>query len=152
MNWFAIYTKPLNEIKVAQKLQAIGIEAYCPTITVVKQWSDRKKKVTQPLFNSYVFVKLNEKDRPLVFAIPGVVRYLFWLGKPAVIKEAEITAIRELLQQEYQEIRVSSLVPGSKITIEQGVFKGQLATFQEQQANKIVLILDSLGFKLVVHK
>ena len=151
-NWFAVYTKPRNEKKVAQRLQAMGIEAYCPTMVVEKQWSDRKKKIIQPIFHSYVFVKLTEKDRELVFTIPGVVRYLFWLGKPAIIKESEIKAIKEMLQNEYKEIVVTGLLSGDKLTIQQGVFKGQLATFQEQKSNKIILLLEGLGFKLVLHK
>ena len=69
MDWFALYTKPHNEIKVAEKLLSMGIEAYCPTIVVEKQWSDRKKKIQQPLLNSYVFVKVNEKERGVVFAV-----------------------------------------------------------------------------------
>ena len=56
MPWYVIYTKPKNEKKVAERLQQIEIEVFCPLVTVVKQWSDRKKKIQIPLFNSYVFV------------------------------------------------------------------------------------------------
>ena len=95
MNWYAIYTKPRNEKKVADKLEAIGIESYCPTITSIKQWSDRKKKVTSPVLPSYVFVKITEPRRNEVFDVSGVVRYVFWLGKPAVIREEEIKLLKE---------------------------------------------------------
>ena len=101
MNWYAIYTKPRNEKKVVANIQSLGIEAYCPTISVVKQWSDRKKTIIQPLLSSYVFVKLDEKDRSLVFQVPGVVRYLFWLGKPAIVREQEIQAMKELQEEKY---------------------------------------------------
>ena len=152
MDWFALYTKPHNEIKVAEKLLSMGIEAYCPTIVVEKQWSDRKKKIQQPLLNSYVFVKLSEKERALVFAVPGVVRYLFWLGKPAIVKDSEILAIKEMLEESYKAITVTGVQPGSTITLQEGVFKGQSATFVEQKGNKTILVLDGLGITLILER
>ena len=85
MEWFALYTKPRNEKKVAENLAALGIEVYCPLVTTIKQWSDRKKKVESPLIPSYVFVKIEEANRKEVFQVSGVVQYVFWLGKPAKI-------------------------------------------------------------------
>ncbi len=152
MDWFALYTKPHNEIKVAEKLLSMGIEAYCPTIVVEKQWSDRKKKIQQPLLNSYVFVKLSDKERVLVFTVPGVVRYLFWLGKPAIVKDSEILAIKEMLQESYKAITVTGVQPGSTITLQEGVFKGQSATFVEQKGNKTILVLDGLGITLILER
>ena len=54
--WFVLYTKPHQEIKIAEQLKEIGVSSYCPTVTVVKQYSDRKTKITKPLMPSYVFV------------------------------------------------------------------------------------------------
>ena len=152
MDWFALYTKPHNEIKVAEKLLSMGIEAYCPTIVVEKQWSDRKKKIQQPLLNSYVFVKVNEKERGLVFAVPGVVRYLFWLGKPAVVKELEVQAIKQMLQEKYKDITVATLEVGKKIILQEGAFKGVEATLKEQKGNKTILVLDCLGITLILER
>lgn len=152
MNWFALYTKPRNEKKVADNLALLGIEVYCPMVSIVKQWSDRKKTTQQPLLNSYVFVKLDEKDRARVFDVSGVVRYLFWLGKPAIVKEYEILAIKEMLQEKYKEITVTGIQPGSKITLQEGAFKGQIATFKEQKGNKTILVLDSLGMTLILER
>ncbi len=152
MDWFALYTKPHNEIKVAQKLLTMGIEAYCPTFIVEKQWSDRKKKIQQPLLNSYVFVKINEKDRSLVFDVPGVVRYLFWLGKPAVVKEVEVQAIKQMLQEQYTDITVTTLEVGKKIVLQEGAFKGLEATLKEQKGNKTILVLDGLGITLILER
>ena len=67
MPWFDIYTKSKNEKKVVEGLEKIGIEVYCPMITKVKQWSDRKKKVETPLINSYVFVNIKDQNRNIVF-------------------------------------------------------------------------------------
>jgi len=52
--WFALYTKPRNEFKAEQQLIAAGITNYLPTVTLLKQWSDRKKKVTEPLLRGYI--------------------------------------------------------------------------------------------------
>lgn len=152
MNWYALYTKPRNEKKVEEQLHKMGLEVFCPKVTVVKQWSDRKKKVSQPLIPSYVFIKIKEQERDLVFSVSGVVRYLFFLGKPAIIKESEINAMKETLNHDFKEVGVMDLEKGQKFTIEEGTFKGQEATFLEQKGNKIILRLESLGIKLILEK
>jgi len=152
VDWFALYTKPHKKKKVKKKLLTMGIEAYCPTFIVEKQWSDRKKKIEQPLLNSYVFVKINEKDRSLVFDVPGVVRYLFWLGKPAVVKEVEVQAIKQMLQEQYTDITVTTLEVGKKIVLQEGAFKGLEATLKEQKGNKTILVLDGLGITLILER
>ena len=152
MNWYALYTKPRNEKKVEEQLHKMGLEVFCPKVSVVKQWSDRKKRVSQPLIPSYVFVKIKEQERDLVFSVSGVVRYLFFLGKPAIIKESEINAMKETLNHDFKEVQISDLEKGQTFTIEEGTFKGQEATFLEQKGNKIILRLESLGIKLILEK
>ena len=152
MNWYALYTKPRNEKKVEEQLHKMGLEVFCPKVSVVKQWSDRKKKVSQSLIPSYVFIKIKEQERDLVFSVSGVVRYLFFLGKPAIIKESEINAMKETLNHDFKEVGVMDLEKGQKFTIEEGNFKGQEATFLEQKGNKIILRLESLGIKLILEK
>ncbi|GAB2767695.1 UpxY family transcription antiterminator [Salinimicrobium soli] len=146
MNWYALYTKPRWERKVASRLEELDIQTYCPVATEVRQWSDRKKKVTTPLFKSYVFVKLNEKDRGKVFDVPGVVQYIFWLGKPAIIRDAEIETIQKWLEDDrVEEVDVSDLTPGDKITVAGGSFKGQQAVVQKVGKKRLKLVLQSLG-------
>lgn len=146
MNWYVVYTKPKWEKKVAEQLTQKGMECYCPLVTQIKQWSDRKKKIEVPLFNSYVFVRLNEVDRNLVFQSSGVVRYLFWLGKPAIVRDEEINTIRKWLTTPDQyEISVSCLKVGDKVILESGPFKSQQAIVQEVNKTNYVLILESLG-------
>lgn len=119
MNWYVVYTKPKWEKKVAEKLTQIGIECYCPLITQVKQWSDRKKKVEMPLFNSYVFIQIEDADRNSVFEVAGIVRYLFWLGKPAVVRDEEINVIKNSLKaSNIADISVSQIQVGDKIKLE----------------------------------
>lgn len=151
MNWYVVYTKPKWEKKVAEKLTQIGIECYCPIITQVKQWSDRKKKVEVPLFNSYVFVQLQEGDRNSVFQIAGVVRYLFWLGKPAIVRDEEIKSIKDSLKvSNIAEVSVSSIQVGDRIKLESGAFSNQSAIVQEVSNTHYILVLESLGCVLKI--
>lgn len=145
MNWYALYTKPRWERKIAAELERRGIKCYCPVTTEVRQWSDRKKKVTSPLFKSYVFVQLPEKQRAKVFDVPGVVHYVFWLGKPAIVRDSEIRLIQDWLKDDrVEEVEVGHLTTGDRITIANGNFKGQEAVISEISRKRLRLILKSL--------
>ena len=91
--WLAVYTRPRWEKKVNQLLSEKGVESYCPLNKVRRRWSDRMKIVEEPLFKSYVFVKVNDEDRSVVRMTAGVINFVYWEGKPAVIKEKEINAM-----------------------------------------------------------
>ena len=141
-----MYTKPKWEKKVAEQLQKRGIECYCPLVTQMRQWSDRKKKVEVPLFNSYVFVQVAEGERNAVFECVGVVRYLFWLGKPAIVRTEEIEVIKKWLNtSDTIDVAVSSYQVGDSIQLESGPFSAQTATIQEMTNTHYVLVLESLG-------
>lgn len=138
---------------MADKLKEMGIKAYCPTTIQVRQWSDRKKKVEMPLFSSYVFVQVEERDRNAVFAVSGVIRYLFWLGKPAIVKDQEIVAIQQWLSEpDSFEVEVRTWQPGDRVVLEHGVFKDQLAVVQEVKSSGYVLVLEALGCVLKVER
>lgn len=146
MNWYVVYTKPKWEKKVAEQLKNNGIACYCPLVTQVRQWSDRKKKVEVPLFNSYVFVRLPEAERNMVFQSIGVVRYLFWLGKPAIVRDEEIETMKKWLDPaQANDISVVSFQVGDSIQLESGPFSKQKATVQEVTNTHYVLVLESLG-------
>jgi len=147
MKWFVVYTRPRAEQKSAQELEKLGVEVYCPVITELRQWSDRSKKVKSPLFKSYIFVRLKEPDRATVFSVPSVVRFLTWLGKPAVVKDQEIETIREWLNNDvYEAPQVHSLSPGDQVKIHQGALKGRSGIIQEVGKREVRLVLESLGF------
>src|SRR4051812_2412383 len=95
--WYAVHTRQRWEKKVAYLLEKKGIEQYCPLNKVYRQWNDRKKIALEPLFNSYVFIRVTETDHLKVKQTEGVLRILHWLGKPAVIKDAEIQTIKRFL-------------------------------------------------------
>ena len=146
MPWYVLYTKPRQEKKVADSLNAIGIEAYCPLVTVVKQWSDRKKKVQVPLINSYVFVNIEEQKREDVFKVFGIVRYLFWLGKPAVVRAIEIEALQKSLEGIVASFEVSAIQKDTIYKIPDGPFQGFEGIVKNVNATTIQLLLVDLGF------
>ena len=145
MPWFVLYTQPRNEKKVTERLEKLGITAYCPMTIQVRQWSDRKKKVEVPLLNSYVFVQLAEANRKLVFEVPGIVRYLFWLGEPAIVRDEEIKTLQNWLAHDFAKLEVSALKPGDTMILKEGAFKNQEALIKTISKNKMQLVLTSLG-------
>ena len=152
MEWFALYTKPRNEKKVAENLAALDIEVYCPLVTTIKQWSDRKKKVESPLIPSYVFVKIEEANRKDVFQVAGVVQYVFWLGKPAKIQPHEIEALKTQLAAPVVKVTLETWTPNAQIQINEGPFKNQMAVVEKVSTNKVTLILKSLGIRLIIDR
>jgi transcription antitermination factor NusG len=152
LNWYALYTKPRKEQKVAQQLEQLGFTIYLPLKTEIRQWSDRKKKVTVPLFSSYVFIQIEDSKRAQVFIIDGVMNYVFWLGKPAIIRNEEMTLMKNEIDKPNSEIIITDLHPGEKLQLEQGVFKGQNATVEYISNQKAHLFLPNLGIKLVINR
>ena len=99
-----------------------------------------------PLFNSYVFVQIAESSRNLVFGSPGVVRYLFWLGKPAIVREEEINVIKKwLAAPESFDVTVAPFQIGDTIELDSGPFSAQKAIVKEVTNTHYVLVLESLG-------
>lgn len=153
MNWYVVYTKPKWEKKVAERLNAIGIVTYCPLVNKISQWSDRKKTIQVPLFNSYIFVQILEKERNRIFEVTGAVRYLFWLSKPAIVRDEEIKAIQNWLSApECYKVAVDKWQRGDKVILDSGPFVAHEATVQKVKQNYYVLVLESLGCILKVEK
>jgi len=149
-NWFVLYTKPRQELKVVDELSKIGINSYCPTVKMIKQYSDRKKKIEKPLIPSYIMVYIEESKRKSVFSIPGIVRYLFWLGKPAMVHENEINIMKKHLEGVYSSISISKLIIGQMYKISEGPLAGNKGKIVEMKKNKVKLELASLGMTVVL--
>ena len=114
--WFVLYTKPRTELKVSQRLSVLGIENYTPTRIEVRQWSDRKKKITVPLLPSMVLVSLNEKEVNKVFEVAEAVRYLFEKGKRAEVSNEEVLAMKYYLDNIYNSNK-NELVVGATVNV-----------------------------------
>ncbi|MBL4904458.1 MAG: UpxY family transcription antiterminator [Flavobacteriaceae bacterium] len=150
MSWHALQTKPRNEKKVARLLEILEITVYCPFITESHQWSDRKKKIERPLIPSYIFIKLDAHQYNLVFDVPGVVRYLFWLGKPAVVRDSEIEVMKTWLSDEIIDAKVEKLQPGDIFNVSEGPFKGKEGIVHEVNKNRVQLLLKEFGIKITI--
>ena len=96
--WRVLYTNPRAEMKVAQRLEKVGVEAYCPARMEMRQRSDRKKKIWVPLLSSMVLVNIEEREKNKVFDVQGVVRYLYWLGELAKVSACEVLTLKEVTE------------------------------------------------------
>jgi transcription antitermination factor NusG len=150
-HWYAIYTTSRWEKKVHARLSDAGLESYCPLNTVTRKWSDRIKKVEEPLFKSYVFVRIADGEKQSVLSTPGVVNFVYWLGKPAIIRDHEINEIRRFLG-EYENVEVIQLdqpiQPGARVRITSGLMMDHEATALKVHNRTVEVLIESIGFKL----
>ncbi len=149
--WHVVYTKPRWEKKVHQLFLDKEYESYCPLQIVEKQWTDRVKKIEQPLFTSYVFIKAPIEELAKIRYINGVVNFVYWLGKPAEVKDAEIVIIKEFLESNKKNtFEVTALKIDDKIKITGGAFKDKIGVVKKILKNKSILFIESLGIQITV--
>jgi transcription antitermination factor NusG len=152
--WLAIYTKPRWEKKVNNLLLNKGIESWCPLQKKVRQWSDRKKTIEEPLFKSYVFVYINNKtERTNVLSTDGVLNFVYYLGKPAIIKDEEINNIKHYLSEtslSLELIALEGFKQDDKVRINHGVFMDNEGTVLRSGKKKVYVEIKTLGRLLVV--
>ena len=147
--WLVLYTKPRNEKKVTERLTNQGFEVYCPLVKTLKQWSDRKKKVEVPMFSSYVFINIDEKRRQEALYDPGVMNYVYWLGKPAVVRDYEMQAFREIAEYGEEVIVESSMLEkGQYVEIEEGPFKGMNGVVDRLNSQSFTVYIQQLDCKV----
>ena len=149
--WFAVYTRPRWEKKVVKLLNEKGIENYCPLNKVIKQWSDRKKVVLEPIFKSYIFVRVTEEDKWDLKKINGILNFVYWLGKPARIRDEEIAVIKKFLN-EFSDIAIEQdLQVNAKVRIKQGVLMNYQGSLVEISGNRVKIKIESMGLQLSAH-
>ncbi|OHX64949.1 hypothetical protein NH26_00600 [Flammeovirga pacifica] len=151
----ALYTKPRNEKKVADRLEKAGYEVYCPTYTTLRQWSDRKKKVTIPAIPSYCFIKVEENKRWNVLQDPGAVRFVYWQGKPAIIQEIHLHAFKRFMGEVEEEDQIfnAEISEGDRVLLRKGGFMGVEADVLNIKSNgNLELLLPDLGVKVICQK
>lgn len=149
IKWYAVYTKPRWEKKVASLLAEKDIIHYCPLNKIVRQWSDRKKTVLEPLFKGYVFVQVEENKKWELMNINGIVNYVYWLGKPATIRESEIETIRKFLNEfESVDLEEGILPENSVVRVKQGVLMDYKGMVLEVMGNKARVRIESMGLQL----
>ncbi len=129
-----------------------GLESYCPLNKIRRKWSDRMKIVEEPLFKSYVFVKVTDDDRTAVRMTPGVINFVYQEGKPALIKEKEITAIRLFLNEYPQvELHPIDIAIDQKVRITAGPLMDKEGKVIDLRQKIAKVVIESLGYQLIAH-
>ena len=148
--WFALYTRSKWEKKVSETLAKKKLEVYCPVTKAPRQWYDRKKVATEPLFSSYVFVYASPAEQAKIKDIDGVVNFVHWLNQPAVIRQEEIDMIKRFLN-EYDHVTLerTSVNLNDRVRIINGPLMMWEGNVVEIKTNTIKLALPSLGYTLV---
>ncbi len=149
MNWFAVYTNPRAEKKVNAEFIYQGIESYLPLQRTLKFWSDRRKWVEEPLFKSYIFVRISESQYFHVLNTTGVVRYVTFEGRAVPIPEKQIEAIRYFLSEldaPLEKMDLSGFEQGTKVEITRGPLKGLTGQIVNQPGQQRVRVeIEALG-------
>lgn len=150
--WYAVYTKPRNEKKILARLEEKGIEAYLPLQKTLKQWSDRKKWVEEPLFRSYIFVHVVQKDYYSVLNTDGIVRYVSFAGKAVRMPDHDIFQIKTLLQENLEiETTDAHIEPGTKVEVQMGSLIGVIGELIEHSGKKKVIIrIETINHSMLV--
>jgi transcription antitermination factor NusG len=148
--WYAVYTKPRWEKKVAGLLLHKGIESYCPLNKVRRRWSDRMKTIEEPLFKSYVFVRVDDSARTAVRMTDGIINFVYWNGKPALIKDREISTIKRFLD-EYENVMLEKMDVGTgeRVKVIAGPMMEAEGKVLEVKHKTVKVAIDSLGYVLV---
>lgn len=151
--WYACYTKPRWEKKISKVLEQKEIECWCPLRKMEKQWSDRKKIVEEPLFTSYVFVNIADAEKTKVLMTDGILNFVYYLGKPAIIRDEEIDIIKKYLSEKEASVSVqslNSLDENTRIKVNHGVFMDTTGTVLKGGKKKVFVKLESLDQVMIV--
>lgn len=149
--WYALYTKVNQEFKASEYLSKNNIEYYLPVVDKIKQWSDRKKRVKEPVLKNYIFIYATESQRQEALLLPQIVRCVFENGKPAVIPDWQIENFRKAVEANQDFIVYNGLVPGQKIEILSGPFKGVKGVIQTKSKNLTLAVsIELLNRSLII--
>ena len=150
--WFAIYVKSRSEKKVAQAFEESNIDFYLPLIKQLKQWSDRKKWVEEPLFKSYVFVHIDEKQYYEVLQVPGVVRYITFEKKAVPIRPQQIEAIKYFLNEKEPEFdNLQNWEKGRQVEVILGSMTGLIGQLVDVKGkHKVSILIDAINRTLLI--
>lgn len=150
-NWKVVYTRSNYEKKAHQLLSQYGLHSFCPVISIKSKWADRSKVIEKPLFPSYLFVYVSPVEEQKVLAINGILSYIHFGGKPAIMPDEDINRINDILSkyQDIDTISSSKLVIGDQVMINKGFKTGATAEILEVEEKTVLLILNQLDCALV---
>ena len=147
-----LYTKPRAEKRARESLEIQGFKVYLPCITTVRQWSDRKKKVVEPLFKSYLFIFCKQNQIEEAGKAEHIVRIVRFNDQVAIVREEEIETIR-CIETGASKVTVDNekLVIGQKIRVKQGKLQGLFGVLTEYRgAQRVAVEIGSLRCNLLI--
>ncbi|PWG78891.1 UpxY family transcription antiterminator [Pararcticibacter amylolyticus] len=149
--WLVIYTRSKYEKKVDQLLKQQNIESYCPSVRTRRKWADRMKEVELPLFNSYVFVKINNQEQSKVLQTTGVINFINFSNKPAVVPSTDIEKIQKYVSQysDIESVSLRNLNIGDQVTFNDGIFFDQHGEVLEVQGKRVLIVIKQLDCALM---
>ena len=149
--WNAVYTRHQHEKIIAASLERCGFEAFFPTYTVIRQWTDRKKRVSLPLFPCYVFLRSCIEERWKILAMPGVHSLVMFAGSPASISASEIEAIRKAVESKLRVEPHPFLRCGDWVRIKSGPLADLEGILVRKRGSyRLILSLELLGKSVAV--
>ncbi len=155
--WKLVYCASRQEKKVSAYLAQRDIEHYLPLVKSLRFWKDRKKWVEMPLFNGYLFVRPTEIQRDVVLTLPGVVKYIRYNGKDALVPSEQVQLIHRLIEKGYQMERYDGdedLERGDIAEVLDGVFRGQeVEVFHntEREESFIIVTVEAANHRIKVN-
>ena len=148
MNWYVLHTKQRAEKKAEEQLLSLGIKAYCPTLNEIRLWCDRKKRIQVPVLPRMVLVNIEDKDINRVFESPLVIRYMFWLGKRAVVRQSEVEILKKYLKGDHNFINseILDIKVGDNFSLSS--FNNERGIVNRVSNNNIWVYLKSIGYSV----
>ena len=151
VQWYALYTAPRAEKKVAERFTDSGIEHYLPIQKVMRKWSDRMKEVEVPVVNGYIFVHISELQFKAVLNTYGAIQFVREFGKPVPIPDKQLARLRFMVDNADGPVDFSleDLEPGIPISIIRGPMQGLIGELKEIKGKHHVIIrIDKFGCAL----
>lgn len=145
--WYVFYTKSRHEKKVRDLLHRRGFEVFLPMQKVMRQWSDRKKKVEVPLFNSYIFVLTASPFVQDVLQVPGVAWAIRHNGKPAILQDKEYKTIQRFLETglSIDILPAADVEEGDWVKVMDGTLKGAVGQVASKNPGRFMVLLEAIG-------
>jgi len=147
LKWYALYVRSRYEKRAHEMLLEQGVVSFLPLLDTWKQWSDRKKKVSEPLFRGYLFVNIElRQEKITVLDTEGVVKFI-GIGKtPSVIVQRDIDWLKQLVREpDAIHKTVSSLPPGQRVKVLAGPFKDfEGVVVKQGRESRLVVYFESI--------
>ncbi|MDR1848260.1 MAG: UpxY family transcription antiterminator [Bacteroidales bacterium] len=151
-HWYALYTQSRKEKVLETELTKNGYEVFLPLRKELRRWKDRKKMIEVPLFTSYIFVKAETKELPLIVQITGAVKFIYFEGKPIPVPQHQIDSIRILLEREIEfELQRTNVKVGDRVQIREGRFAGLTGVVRNEKGKTLfAVVIDALQVNMTI--